>query len=185
MKSLKGHLLLASQSLQDENFAKSVVLLFDHSEDGAAGIILNRPSPVMVAHICQKVFQFPSSWEKPLNIGGPVPGPLAAAHTIKDLADMEVIPGLYGALQPDHIQHLIRKQQEPTLFVLNYAGWGAGQLERELEEDSWLIMPARVEHVFWTEERPLWDCCIEEQQSVEMLQRNLGILHPPRDPSMN
>ncbi|HMO34429.1 MAG TPA: YqgE/AlgH family protein [Gemmatales bacterium] len=185
MKSLKGHLLLASTALVDPNFAKSVVLLFEHSEDGAAGIILNRPSPVSIAHIAHKVFQFPSVWEKPINIGGPVSGPLAAAHTKREFADLEVMPGIYGALQPDHIRQLIQKQQEPTFFVLNYSGWGPGQLEQELQEDSWLVMPARQEHVFWSREEPLWENCVVEQKSVTSLQRSLGIKNPPRDPTLN
>jgi len=185
MKSLKGHLLLASTTLEDPNFAKSVVLIFDHSEEGAAGVILNRPSPITIAHICDKVFQFPSAWEKPLNIGGPVSGPLAAAHTIKELADIEVMPGVYGALVPEHIQQLIRKQQEPTFFLLNYAGWGPDQLENELDEDAWLVMPAREEHLFWTEDKLLWDACMEELQSLQSLQRTLGIRIQPRDPTLN
>lgn len=185
MKSLKGHLLLASTLLEDPNFAKSVVLIFDHTEEGAAGVILNRPSTVTIAHICDKVFDFPSVWEKPLNIGGPVSGPLAAAHTIKELADLEVMPGVYGALQPGNIKQLIRKQQEPTFFLLNYAGWGPGQLESELEEDSWIITPAREEHLFWTEEKSLWEKCMEEQEGLQTLQKTLGIRNPPRDPSLN
>lgn len=185
MKSLKGHFLIASPSLGDPNFEKSVVLLFDHSEEGAAGIIVNRPSPITIAHISHKVFEIKSDWEKPLNIGGPVNGPLAAAHTIKELADMEVLPGLYGALNPEHLKQLIRKQQEPTLFLLNYAGWGAGQLERELEEDSWIVMPAQIDQVFWTEETALWDTLMAQQHDKATLQRALGIRIQPHDPTMN
>ncbi|MFO0814322.1 MAG: YqgE/AlgH family protein [Gemmatales bacterium] len=185
MKSLKGHLLLASTTLEDPNFSKSVVLIFDHTEEGAAGIILNRPSPITIAHISAKVFELKSEWDKPLNMGGPVNGPLAAAHTIKELADLEVMPGVYGAMAPDHLKQLVRKQQEPTLFILNYAGWGPGQLESELEEDSWVVMPATSEHVFWTEEKPLWESCMAQQQNKETLQRALGIRIQPIDPAMN
>lgn len=185
MKSLKGHLLIATRKLDDPNFKETVVLIFDHTEDGAAGVVINRPSTITLANIADQIFEFPSSWEKPIHQGGPVTGPLAAAHTIKELADMEVMPGVYGALAPAHLQQLIKKQQEPTLFLLNYAGWGPGQLEAELEEDAWHIMPAKVEHVFWTEDQPLWELCEKECSSQQAMQQVLGIRIRPRDPGMN
>lgn len=185
MKSLKGHLLLATESLNDPNFSRSVVLIFDHTENGAAGIILNKPMSVTVADVANKAFEFTSNWQKPLNMGGPVSGPFAAAHTIRDMADMEVMPGVYGALLPEHLQQLIRKQQEPTLFVLNYSGWGPGQLEQEIIEDSWDVMPAKTEHIFHSEDVDLWEQCRTELQRSQALQSALGIRIKPLDPRMN
>jgi len=184
MKSLKGHLLLASTKLVDPNFAKAVVLIFDHTEEGAAGVIINRPVKKTIADIAEEVFEIRSNWDKPLHLGGPVSGPLAAAHTIKALADMEVMPGIYGALAPDHLQELIRKRQEPTLFLVNYAGWGPDQLEDELEEEAWHVMPARSEHLFWTEEHSLWETCIKEV-SGQAMDEVLGIRIKPNDPGLN
>lgn len=185
MKSLKGHLLIATTKLDDPNFAKSVVLIFDHNDEGAAGIVLNRPSTITLAKISEQVFELPSSWEKPIHLGGPVTGPLGAAHTMKNLADMEVMPGIYGALAPNHLQQLIKKQQEPTLFLMNYSGWGPGQLESELEEDAWQVMPARVEHIFWSQDESLWEVCSKEAANQHTLQQALGIRIMPRDPGLN
>ena len=184
IKSLKGHLLLATKMLVDPNFARSVVLIFDHSDDGAAGVILNRPVKKTIADIAEEVFNIQSDWQKPLHLGGPVSGPLAAAHTIKEMADMEVMPGIYGSLAPEHLQKLIKKRQEPTLFLVNYAGWGPGQLEDEIDEDAWLVMPARTEHLFWTKDQDLWEACIAEA-SVSTMDTALGIRIKPRDPRMN
>lgn len=185
MKSLKGHLLLAKESLLDPHFARSVVLIFDHNEYGAAGIILNRPLATTVGEIARRAFDYPSDWQKPLNMGGPVSGPFAAAHTIKEMADLEVMPGVYGALLPEHLQQLIRKQQEPTLFVLNYSGWGPGQLEQEIIEDSWDVMPAKPEHIFYSEENDLWELCRTDLERSQTLQSALGIKIKPLDPRMN
>ena len=183
-KSLKGHLLLASDKLLDPNFAKSVVLIFDHTEEGAAGVIINKPVKKTIADIAQEVFEIRSNWDKPLHLGGPVSGPLAAAHTIKSLADMEVMPGIYGALAPDHLTELIKKHQEPTLFLVNYAGWGPDQLESELEEDSWHVIPARSEHLFWSKDQNLWQACMAEV-SGKALDDALGIRIKPTDPGLN
>ena len=183
-KSLKGHLLLASNRLVDPNFAKAVVLIFDHNDEGAAGVILNRPIEKTIAEIADQVFEVRSDWEKPIHLGGPVPGPLAAAHTIKEMADLEVMPGVYGSLAPDHLRKLIRKHQEPTLFVVNYSGWGPGQLEDELGEEAWHLLPARSEHLFWTKEESLWDTCMAEV-SRGVLDEALGIRIKPLDPRVN
>lgn len=184
MKSLKGYLLLANQSLVDPNFAKTVVLIFNHNEEGAAGVVLNRPVEKTIADIAQEVFETSSDWEKPLHLGGPVPGPLAAAHTISELADMEVIPGIYGALAPEHLQKLIQKRQEPSLFLVNYAGWGPGQLEGEIEEGAWQVIPARNDHLFWVKEKDLWEACMTEA-SGNVIDAALGIRIKPIDPRMN
>ena len=183
-KSLKGHLLLATTSLLDPNFARSVVLIFDHTEDGAAGVVLNRPVKKTIADIAEEVFDIRSDWEKPLHLGGPVSGPLAAAHTMKDLADMEVMPGIYGAIAPEHLQKLIKKRQEPSLFLVNYAGWGPGQLEEEIEEESWQVMPARLELLFWAKKEDLWEACMKEA-SGSGIDAALGIRIKPLDPRMN
>lgn len=184
MKSLKGHLLLATESLVDPNFAKSVVLIFDHNDEGAAGVILNRPIEKTIAEIAEDILEVRSQWNKPLHLGGPVPGPLAAAHTVKELADMDVMPGVYGSIAPGHLQKLIRKQQEPTLFLVNYAGWGAGQLENEIEEAAWHVIPAKLEHLFWTKDKDLWSACIAEVEGKH-LDEALGIRIKPFDPRMN
>ncbi len=183
-KSLKGHLLLASNKMLDPNFARTVTLIFDHNPEGAAGVILNKPIEKTISEISSEVFEIKSDWEKPIHLGGPVPGPLSAAHTIKELADLEVMPGVYGALAPDHLRKLIRKRQEPTLFLVNYSGWGPGQLEDELAEDAWHVLPARSEHLFWTRDQGIWEACMAEA-SRSVLDEALGIRIKPLDPRSN
>ena len=76
MKSLKGKLLLASAHMVDPNFAKSVILLFKHDEEGAVGLILNRRLEATIRQACEDSLDLPAGIDGPLFHGGPCPGPL-------------------------------------------------------------------------------------------------------------
>ncbi|HMP01250.1 MAG TPA: YqgE/AlgH family protein [Gemmatales bacterium] len=184
MKSLKGSLLIASPTLLDPNFVKTVVLVFEHSENGAGGVVLNRQTDKTVADIAEQVFELESDWHKPLHLGGPVPGPVCAAHVLEHLADMEILPGVYGAIDPAKLVQVVEQSVEPSLFVVNYSGWGPGQLEGELEEDSWKVLPARPEHIFWKKEQDLWKAVMGELVGAK-LGDALGVRFRPPDPRMN
>ncbi|MBX6316498.1 MAG: YqgE/AlgH family protein [Isosphaeraceae bacterium] len=186
MKSLKGHLLIAAPSLLDPNFVRTVLLMLEHNEEGAAGIILNRPTDAEVTQIISQVFpdQEEFEWDKAIHLGGPVPGPLMVIHTMADLADQEILDGVYSCIDATKVQEIIRRRAEPSLIVANYAGWGPGQLEAEMEQDSWLTLPASVEHIFWSEAGDLWDGIVKQIHSARLAQL-LGIRHFPADPSVN
>src|SRR5262249_40524889 len=96
MTSLKGHLLVATPELLAPIFTHSVILMLDHSEGGAAGLIINRPTEATVTAIAEQVFEEASDWDKPISLGGPVPGPMVVLHTVEELADQEVLPGVYS-----------------------------------------------------------------------------------------
>jgi putative transcriptional regulator len=184
MKSLKGHLLVATPRLSDPNFTRTVLLMFQHSEDGAAGIILNRLTGATISDVADQVFPDEFEWDKPIQLGGPVPGPLLVLHRDESLSDHEMIPGVFGTFDSEKIQEIVRQRTEPSLIIANYAGWGPGQLESELDEDSWLELPATADHVFWEDDRDLWDSVVNEIHSGR-LSRILGIVEIPDDPSMN
>ena len=95
MRSLKGHLLIASPSLLSSFFTRTVILMLDHTEEGAAGVVLNRPTEATLAEIAETVFSEADDWEKPLHLGGPVSGPLMILHELEALSDHEVIPGFH------------------------------------------------------------------------------------------
>lgn len=184
MPSLKGQLLVAAESLTDPNFHRSVILMFDHTENGAGGIILNRPTGKTVRELSQALFNEKCDWNKAIHLGGPVVGPLAVAHTLEEYADMEVFTGLYGTLAAPKVLDLIRQKAEPSLVLFNYSGWGAGQLESELLESAWKVWPARLEHVFWTGRRDLW-ASVQAEINGSNLGKLLGVKHRPADPSAN
>ncbi len=184
MTSLVGHLLVASADLLDPNFARSVLLIFQHNKDGAAGVILNRPTVATISDISEQVFSERFEWDKPLNLGGPVLGPLLVLHNAGPLGDQEVLDGLYSTIDAAKVQLLIRRRVEPSLVVANYAGWGPGQLEAEIREGGWLLTAATPDLVFGTADEEAWEAIVREIEA-NGLPRILGIREVPDDPSMN
>jgi putative transcriptional regulator len=184
MKSLKGYLLVATPNLLDPNFARTVLLMLEHTAEGAVGIVLNRPTEATVADISEQVLDEKLDWEKPIGLGGPVPGPLMVVHGLESLSDQEIFTGLYSTAEAAKLQQLLRQRVEPSVLVANYAGWGPGQLEREIEEGSWSSLPATIEHVFESDASELWDQVSDEAESTPLTEI-LGVRQIPPDPSVN
>jgi putative transcriptional regulator len=184
MTSLKGHLLVADPGLLDPNFARAVLLMFEHDKSGAAGVILNRPTAATVTDISEQVFSEPFEWDKPLSLGGPVVGPLMVIHDASSLADQEVMDGIYTTIDANKVQVLIRQRAEPSLIVANYAGWGPGQLDAEIKEGSWLLTPATSDLVFGTEDDEAWEALVRAIEGSR-IPKILGIREVPDDPMLN
>jgi putative transcriptional regulator len=109
---------------------------------------------------------------------------LMMLHTNESLADQEIIPGVYITADGSKVQELIEQRPEPSLVVANYSGWGPGQLDRELRADSWLTLPATIEHVFWTGEKELWNVVVNQVQTRKLTEL-VGVHELPPDPSLN
>ena len=184
MTPLKGHLLVATPQLLAPIFARSVILMLDHSEDGAAGVILNHPTEANIAAVAEQVFEEASDWDKPISLGGPVPGPLIVLHTDEDLADQTILPGVFSTVDADKVRDLVRRQIEPSLTVANYAGWSPGQLEGEIATGSWVSLPARTDLVFCTDPDDLWNVVMKEYNGRQLTDL-LGIHEVPQDPRSN
>src|SRR2546425_12008605 len=125
--SLAGHLLVASPRLGDPNFFRTVVLLVKHSEEGAFGLVLNRPSNTPLKEVWSNVSQSPCETDALIHHGGPCSGPLMAIHREEFLAESEVLPNLYFATSKDKLEHLALRPTEMARFYAGYAGWQAGQ----------------------------------------------------------
>ncbi len=106
MPFLQGHLLVASPKLGDPNFFRAVVLLVRHNEDGALGLILNRPSDTPLKAVWETVSETPCETTAVIHHGGPCPGPLMAVHTEEFMAESEVLPNLYFASDKQQLEHL-------------------------------------------------------------------------------
>lgn len=184
MKSLKANLLVASPQLGDPNFARSVTILFEHSSEGAAGFILNRPTEKTLAEL--PVFELDEAdvWNRAIYLGGPVPGPLIAIHGNMALSDQMVLEGVYLTADSEKLQELVRERVDPAVFIANYAGWGPGQLESELHEDSWLVQPGGAELVFWKNAKDHWEELVG-QIRFRSLAETLNIRAVPQDPTLN
>jgi putative transcriptional regulator len=194
MDSLQGHLLLASEELADPNFARSVVLLIEHNEQGALGVILNRPTSKTVRELWREVSQAPCESQRPVCLGGPVSGPVMALHTLPALAEVEVVAGVYFAAKKQHLDQLVSvgeaaaagsppALENPFKIFVGHAGWGPGQLEQEIRQRAWYTLPATSEHVF-AAEADLWQRLLQGLDRLQ-LPALLKIKHIPVDPALN
>ena len=186
MNSLQGHLLIASPQLRDPNFFRSVVLIVQHTREGALGVILNRRTNTTVKELWQAVNESTCESELPLHLGGPVEGPLMAVHTDESQAEIDVVPGAYFTAEPAKLEQFVAQptdEQAQIRFFVGCAGWGEGQLERELKEDAWLIAPATLDLIFGNES-DLWERATRAAADAKLVSV-LHIKHVPTDPSLN
>ncbi len=148
MESLQGQLLIASPTLVDPNFARTVVLVAVHGADGALGLILNRELDVQLEDVWSQLSKTPCQRSQAVRHGGPVSGTLMALHDNRSMANVVVADELYIATELPAMESLAASDDGRVAFFLGHSGWGAGQLESELTEGSWLILPATPDHVF-------------------------------------
>ena len=183
MPTLQSQLLIASPKLPDPNFYRSVVLMIHHNEDGAFGVVLNRPTDVTVAEIWAKVADEPCSSLEMINLGGPVEGPLLAVHQEESCSESEILPGVYLATHKENLNRIVAAPKRPFRLFSGYAGWGSGQLEGELEVGGWLTTPATIDTIF----RPSDDLWKEvaDQIGREILLPAVRTKHVPPDPTVN
>jgi putative transcriptional regulator len=158
-KSLRGQLLLDSGELRGSFFNRSVVLICQHDEQGAFGLVLNQPSPNKVGEML--VADLPESI-KDLNLflGGPVQtSALSYLHSDVFLPDANVMPNLSLGHSLEELVELggsFAPTQQIRLFA-GYAGWSPGQLESELKRKAWLTHPASLDLIFRTDPSDLWN----------------------------
>ncbi|MFL2904986.1 MAG: YqgE/AlgH family protein [Limisphaerales bacterium] len=170
-KSLQGQLLIDGGSLAGSFFNRTVVLLCQHNEEGAFGLVLNRPMDKTVGEMI--VEDLPERiQDQDLSIGGPVQGQaMSFLHSDDYLPDANVIPNLNLEHSIDELLE-IGNSFSPTSQVrifAGYSGWGAGQLEDEMKRNSWLTHSASIEHVFAIPPEQLWREVMLEMGGVNRL----------------
>jgi putative transcriptional regulator len=177
---LRGQLLIASPGLVDPNFRRAVVLVVAHDDEGAVGLVLNRPTEAEVAEAVPPLEPLFDPGDL-VSVGGPVQP--EAVCVLAEWDDPEeagtIVFDDVGLMAGDTaVDEVLPATRRRRVFA-GYAGWGAGQLEIELEEPSWIMADARVEDVFG-EPRDLW---------AEVLRRKGGpyslLATMPEDPSLN
>jgi putative transcriptional regulator len=155
MESTQGKLLLASPRLADPNFARSVVLMIQHNDQGALGLILNRPLHITVRQACEQSLGETCEVEGMLHEGGPCEGPLMVLHGNEMDKDADVLPGVFFTTEKSKIESLLKQQISAARYFVGYAGWSPGQLEAEMEMNSWMVADAQPANVF-DEQASLW-----------------------------
>jgi putative transcriptional regulator len=142
VQSLKGKLLFSTPALFDPNFRRTVVLVAEHSEEGAMGLVLNRPSETTVEEAVPELADVAGA-DSPVFVGGPVqPQAVLVLAEFEEPEDAAtVVVGDIGFARADgDLDDLARLTRRARVFA-GYSGWSPGQLESELEEDSWLVEP--------------------------------------------
>jgi putative transcriptional regulator len=182
-KYLTGHFLVASRYLRDPNFARSVVLMIQHTNEGAMGVVINRPSEKTIREVWTMIGNDPCERDDVIYIGGPVPGPLIAVHTLQAFSEHEVLSNLYVSTHRDALDVLVRKKNVPVRLFSGNAGWGSGQLEGEMEAGGWLTTPATNEEVF-ADHDTIWKS-VTQRIGLEIMAPDLDREHVPPDPSLN
>ena len=183
MANLQGQFLIASPHLSDPNFYKSVVLMIKHDEEGAFGLILNRPMANTVREIWRAVTEQELECDQPLYMGGPVKGPLICLHRIKSCAEAEVMRGVYFSAHKEQLLKVVSNTAKPFRLFAGYAGWAGGQLEGELHVGGWLSLPATKDLIFQDSDT-LWDQVVRTIGD-EILSPAIRTKHVPQDPSLN
>ncbi len=181
--SLSGQLLVASRSLRDPNFRQTVVLLLEHNDDGALGVVLNRLAERTVEQVWEAVEFDPCDNNQLMNHGGPVPGPLIALHTSEELGEKAILPGLYLSMQKTSVDPLVRQDEHPFRLYSGNSGWGGGQLEGELKEGGWLLGEPFLEDVF-SDPNEVWDE-VTNRIALDVLLPGVDPDDVPSDPSLN
>jgi|SRR5215212_7918109 putative transcriptional regulator len=181
MQTLTGHLLLAGPALWDPNFRRAVVLIGQHDEDGAVGVVLNRAAEVTVAEAAPPLAPIVSEGDA-LFLGGPVEP--ASAVVVADFEDPQqaqmLAVGTIGFLPPEVSPDTLGTLRRARVFA-GYAGWGPGQLEQELAEaGSWIAEPATPTDIFTDDPAGLWSAVLKRMGREFDLLRFM-----PVDPSAN
>lgn len=181
IKPAAGKLLIAEPFLTDPGFARTVVLLCEHGEDGSIGFVINRPS---VSHISDLLPELDNN-TLPVFDGGPVQNDtLHMIHRMPGLAGgMEILPGIFwGGSYSDLMQVLDQQPVDDKLIRLfiGYSGWGKGQLEEELKEGAWLVANSDNGLIFGADSARVW------QDSIRSLGKSFAYLaNMPLHPQLN
>jgi putative transcriptional regulator len=183
VKSLAGRFLVASRHLSDLNFSRTVLLMIHHGEEGAMGVVLNRTSEKTVREVWDMVGNDPFSRDDLIYLGGPVPGPLVAVHTLEPFSEQEVLPGVHVSTHRDALDLIVRNSEQPFRIFSGHAGWGGGQLDDELEVGGWLSSQATSEEVF-SDDDSLWEK-VTQRIGREIMIPDIPKKQLPDDPSMN
>ena len=155
--------LVALPQLTDPNFRRSVILLTSHADDGAMGFVVNRPIPATVAEVLEGLdLPWMGASDEPVWSGGPVGQQsgfvlYGGAPADDDAAAEEVVPGLWLSASLDTLRSLGLRPPSRFRLLLGYAGWSPGQLESEVLEGAWMVLPPDPGLLFDTPHEQMWD----------------------------
>ncbi|WP_447979647.1 YqgE/AlgH family protein [Candidatus Nitrospira bockiana] len=180
----KGIFLVASPSLRDPNFRQSVVLLCEHGPDGALGIVVNRPTGMLITEALPQIPVLEGQ-RHVLFSGGPVqPNQVLILYRLSEELDEthHVFNGVYLGGDMAALERVLRSSSETEMFraYAGYSGWGPGQLEQEMKTGSWMTLPADPYLVFQKDPSRIWSDILRSLGSPYDFYAEM-----PFDPSLN
>ncbi len=182
--TLKGKLLVATPALLDANFFRTVVLIVEHTDEGSAGVVLNRPSETALEDGPLEEWKQLAAHPAVVFVGGPVE-PNAAVCIARASPDAHpqgwqpIIGGL-GVLDMGRDGIDLRTELDRVRVFAGYAGWVSGQVEGEIAEGAWYVVDADPEDALCSEPGDLWRDVLKRQSGKLALVANF-----PLDPSLN
>lgn len=180
--STAGRLLVATPTLGDPNFERTVVLMLEHTDDGALGVVLNRPSGLRVSEILQA---WASVVARPSVVfhGGPVSTDSALGlvrTTDEQVLGVRQLSAGVALVDLDTPAELVGDAVTDMRVFAGYAGWGEGQLDGEIDEGAWFVVDALPDDPFTADPERLWRRVLRRQPHPLSLVASF-----PRDPALN
>jgi putative transcriptional regulator len=183
IEAAAGRLLVSEPFMMDPNFKRSVILLTEYSSEGAMGFVLNHVSEFLLGDVLPDL----SYAEMPVFIGGPVANnTLHFIHSSPDkiAGGIELGDGLYWGGDFEVVKELIagyKLTQDEIKFFMGYSGWVPGQLEDEIQENSWIVAKQiNSSTIFHHNEEDLW-----REVVIDLGPRYAHIANFPENPSLN
>ena len=157
----KGSLLIANPVLPDPNFSRTVILLCNHNDQGSFGLVINRSTQLKAPDLFSSI-DILKSYNAKIYIGGPVSQSMVfyLYRSSRNVIDLdEICPGVYLGSNLETLESLyldIENPEENIRFYLGYSGWSDGQLDGEMEQNSWLVQDANEQFIFLDSENLIW-----------------------------
>ncbi len=190
---LTGHFLISDANLADPNFHRTVVLIINHDDEGAFGLVVNRKLEVSLEEVIPE-FADSEAGRLPIYQGGPVqpqylfsihsglPDDIKSEHYSTPLEHVTFEPAfdvLVNYLQNDWA-NLPNESRPPVHLYAGYSGWGPGQIEAEMEQGAWIVRPAAAKHIFSKAPEEGWREALGELGGIHKIVAETGY-----KPSMN
>lgn len=163
----KGIFLIAGRNLNDPNFNKTVILITDFNAMGTTGLIINKPTDILIDQVLPQFSQW-DSITRYLNIGGPVATNtlsllVRSGKELPDSGSRHIINDIYLVNSMEMLNHITNEENNNNFFklYLGYSGWSPGQLESELLRGDWHLWHADADLIFDTEYTEIWKQLIE------------------------
>jgi putative transcriptional regulator len=181
-QSLRGRVLVATPLIDEPTFYRSVILILAHGEEGALGVVVNRPSDLGVLEVLPEWYGVTAE-PAVLFVGGPVgDGAVICLGRAEGggPADEHRVVGPVGMIDLEDDPHTVQASVREVRIYGGYAGWSPGQLEQEIAEEAWVVADAEPDDVFAPDPDALWTRILQRQRGPAAWLANF-----PPDPSMN